>query len=177
MKFEDLAKPNSFLNGPKLFFELLHSVFSKDVIVLEEDEVVHNNLEITSNPVIVEKTVIVWDRYSSWQNLVRKIAYIKLVRNWKIKKKRDHFSVEHHNLKSQTPISKRIKILPLAPIIVNNLIKVGGRIRHAKIPDQQKHQTILPAAYHVKSLIVIHFHEKYHHCGRDQTLASIREEF
>ena len=82
LKFEDLAKPNSFL---KFLFEPLHSVFSKDDIVLEEDEVVHNNLEITSNPVIVQKTVIVWDRYST--SLVRHIAYIKLmIRNWKIKK-------------------------------------------------------------------------------------------
>ena len=65
LKFEDLAKPNSFLNGPKFLFEPLRSAFSKDDIVLEEDEVVHNSLEITSNPVIVQKTLILWDRYSS----------------------------------------------------------------------------------------------------------------
>ena len=55
LKFEDLAKPNSFLNGPKFLFEPLRSVFSKDDVVLEEDEVVHNSLEITSNSVIVQK--------------------------------------------------------------------------------------------------------------------------
>ena len=88
-----------------------------------------------------------------------------------------HFSVEHRNLKSQTPFSKRSKILPLVPILVDNFIKVGGCIRHSNIPDQQKHQTILPAAHHVTSLVVTQFHEKYHHYGRDQTLASIREEF
>ena len=90
---------------------------------------------------------------------------------------KDHFSVQHHSLKSQTPLSKRSKILPLAPILVDNLIKVSGRIQHSNIPDQQKHQTILPAADHVTSLVVTHFHKKYHHCGHDQTLASIREEF
>ena len=57
LKFEDLAKPNSFINGPRFFFEPLHSVFSEDDISLEEDEVVHNSLEITSNPVIAQKTV------------------------------------------------------------------------------------------------------------------------
>ena len=125
-----------------------------------------------------------------------------MIRNWKIKKnkpkesfplmlnaeilyesqtllelvQKDHFSVEHRNLKSQTPLSKRSKIIPLALILVNNLIKVSGRIWHSNMPDQQK-QTILPAAHHITLLIVTHFHEKYHHCGRDQTLASIREEF
>ena len=38
-------------------------------------------------------------------------------------------------------------------------------------------QFILPEAYHVSPLVVTDFHEKYHRCGRDQTLASIREEF
>ena len=137
----------------------------------------HNSLEINSKPVIVQKTVIVWDLYSPLQNLVRHVSYIKLmIKNRKIKKNKpkesflsmlnaeilyesqntilelvqeDHFSVEHHNLESQTPLSKRNKILPLTPILVSNLIKVGGRIRHSKILDQQKHQTILPAAHHV----------------------------
>ena len=92
-----------------------------------------------------------------------------MIRNWKKKKKKPkarfplmltaeilyesqntilelvwkyHFSVEHCNLKSQTPSSKRSKILPSPPILVDNLIKVGGRIRHSNIPDQQKHQTV-----------------------------------
>ena len=87
------------------------------------------------------------------------------------------FSLEHHNLKSQTPLSKRGKILSLVTILVDKLIKVGGRIRHSNIPDQQKHQTILPTIHHVISLIVTHFHEKYHHFGRDQTLASTGKNF
>ena len=137
----------------------------------------HNSLEINSKPVIVQKTVIVWDRYSPLQNLVRHVSYIKLmIKNRKIKKNKpkesflsmlnaeilyesqntilelvqeDHFSVEHHNLESRTPLSKRSKILPLTSILVNNLIKVGGRIRHSNILDQQKHQTILSAAHYV----------------------------
>ena len=90
---------------------------------------------------------------------------------------KDHFSVEHYNLKSQTPLLKRSKILPLVKTLVNNLIKVGGGNRHSNIPHQQKHQTTLPAAHHVTSLIVSHFLKKYHYCGREQTLASVREEF
>ena len=65
----------------------------------------------------------------------------------------------HHNLKSQTPLSKHSKNLPLAPMLVNTLIKVGGRIQHSNIPDQQKHQTILLAVHHITSFIVTHLHE------------------
>ena len=150
-------------------------------------------------------TTITWDRYSLWNKLVRHTANIKLmIRKWETKKnkpkesfplmlnaeilyesqnailelvQKDHFNVEHHKKKSQKPLSKRSKILSLAPIVVNNLIKVGSSIRHSNIPDQQKHLTIFPAAYHVTLLIVTHFLEKYHYCSRDQTLTSIREEF
>ena len=55
-----------------------------DDIAIEKDEVVHNSLDIISNLVISTKTAISWDLYSSWQKLVRHIAYIKLViRNWR----------------------------------------------------------------------------------------------
>ena len=39
-----------------------------------------------------------------------------------------HFSVKHHNLKSQTLFSKRNNILSLAQVLVNNNLKVGGHI-------------------------------------------------
>ena len=136
LKFEDLAKPNNFLNGPKFLFEPLHSDFSEYDIVLEEDEVVHNNLEITSNRVMVKKNSNCYrDCYSPRQNLVRYIAYVKLmIRNWKIKKnkpkeslpfmlnaeilyesqhtilelvQKDHFSGKHHNFKSDSPLKTK----------------------------------------------------------------------
>ena len=93
---------------------------------------------------------------------------------WLVQK--DHLVLEHHNLKSHT-LSERSIILPLALILVNNLTEVGGRIRHSNITDQEKQQTIFWAAHHFILLIVIYFQEKYHYCGRDQTLASIRERF
>lgn len=62
----------------------------------------------------------------------------------------DHFSEEHHNLNSGKSLSKFSNIWPLAPILVNNLVKVGGRIQHSNIQDQQKHKKHLPAAHHVK---------------------------
>ena len=34
LKFEDLTKPNSFLNGPKFLFEPLRGVFSKYEVVI-----------------------------------------------------------------------------------------------------------------------------------------------
>ena len=90
---------------------------------------------------------------------------------------KETFTSEYQCLKSNSPLKIRSKLLQLSPILVNNLIKVGGRLRHSNLPQYHKHQTILPANHHVTTLIINHFHENYHHCGRDQTLAVIREQF
>ena len=39
---------------------------------------------------------------------------------------KDHFEIEHHDLKPQTPLSKCNKVLPLAPILVDKVINVVG---------------------------------------------------
>ena len=36
---------------------------------------------------------------------------------------------------------------------------------------------MLPAVHHITSLAITQLHEKYHHCGQDQILVAIREEF
>ena len=54
LKFKESAKQSSFLTGPKFFFEPLNSASLIDYLTTEEDEVVHNGLEITSNPFIVQ---------------------------------------------------------------------------------------------------------------------------
>ena len=66
-------------------------------------------------------------------------------------------------------------MLQLAPLLVNNLIKVGRRLKQLNLSENHKHQVILPANHHVTTLIVNHFHEIYNHRGSDQTLASIGE--
>ena len=40
-------------------------------------------------------------------------------------------------------LSKRSKLLPLNPIVVDNLIRVGGRIGQSYLPFKQKHQILL----------------------------------
>ena len=62
------------------------TAFSKDDIANEENEIVHDSLEKTSNLVIVPKKVILWDRYSSWQKGLRNIYIDLITRHWKLKK-------------------------------------------------------------------------------------------
>ena len=64
------------------------------------------------------------------------------------------------------------------PILDNNIIKVGGRLKNIiGIPNNLKHQIILPRHHPVTDLLILLYHKSNHHCGRDQTLALLRERY
>ena len=54
------------------------------------------------------------------------------------------------------------------------IIRVGGRIRHADVPYDEKHPVILPKKGHVTELVIRHHHTKNRHQGRGITHAGIR---
>ena len=143
-----------------------------------------------------------WERYSPFTKLIRHIALMKLfVRKWKSKTQscirlkltapllqesrtaifelvqRKNFSSELKYLQVSNVVPNQSKLLQLNPILDKSLIKVGGRLKHANIPNQSKHQIILPAKHHVTSLIIQHYHEISYHSGRDQTLSLIRQSY
>ena len=54
------------------------------------------------------------------------------------------------------------------------LLRVGGRIRNADLPDDVKHPYILPRKSHVTELIVRHYHQQVKHQGRGINHGAIR---
>ena len=68
--------------------------------------------------------------------------------------------------------------MTLNQILDNNIIKVGGHLKNIiGIPNNLKHQIILPRHHPVTDLLILHYHKSNHHCGRDQTLALLRERY
>ena len=55
------------------------------------------------------------------------------------------------------------KIAILHPIFHNGLIKVGGRIRYANIPEEPKHQVILSKNHRRPQLILRNIHKNNSH--------------
>ena len=72
-------------------------------------------------------------------------------------------------------LSKRSKLLPLNPIVVDNLIRVGGRIGQSHLPFEQKHQILLTKEHFLSTLLVLDKHERNYSIGREQTLSLLRE--
>ncbi|XP_055958534.1 uncharacterized protein LOC130013669 [Patella vulgata] len=54
------------------------------------------------------------------------------------------------------------------------ILRVGGRIKHAKVPGVAKHPIIIPKKGHVTNLIICHHHNRIQHQGRGITHHEIR---
>ena len=60
----------------------------------------------------------------------------------------------------------------------DKLIRVGGRLQFSELPEETKHQIILPAKHPVVDKIIAHTHEiQALHAGPETTLAILREKF
>ena len=73
--------------------------------------------------------------------------------------------------------TKNRKLIQLQPVLKNDLICVGGRLKHAQIPTESKHQVIIPSNHHLTYLLLLYIHQNNHHCGRDQLLGLSRERY
>ena len=57
------------------------------------------------------------------------------------------------------------------------LLRVGGRLKNSTLPFAIKHQIILPGSHPAVKLLVRHFHQIYHHPGKQHLLSLLRQEF
>jgi len=65
----------------------------------------------------------------------------------------------------------------LSPILNDGVLRVGGRLENALIPESQKHPIILPGSHHVTKLLLRHHHTALGHSGSDMVLNSVRKQF
>ena len=65
----------------------------------------------------------------------------------------------------------------LNPILVDGVIRVGGRLERAPISFITKHPMILPPKHHVTELVIRHYHHQEGHSGARQVLSTIQQKF
>ncbi|XP_025420904.1 uncharacterized protein LOC112691007 [Sipha flava] len=77
---------------------------------------------------------------------------------------RQVFAEEIAKLSNGHSCSKPFRMLDLF-IDRDELLRVGGRLRHADIPYMQKHPVLLPSHHRLTDLIIDHHHRMLHHPG------------
>ena len=96
---------------------------------------------------------------------------------------RQSFSEELEDLKKEDKTSgqcvkKSSSIVKFKPMLCEHgLLRVSGRISEAPSTFDSKHQMILPQNHHVTTLIIRFYHQQLGHCGQEQLLSRLREEF
>ena len=65
----------------------------------------------------------------------------------------------------------------LSPVLIDGIVRVGGRLQRAAISAAAKHPPILPGNHPVNGLIVKHHHLTEGHVGTNHVLASVRQKF
>ena len=76
------------------------------------------------------------------------------------------FPQDYTSLMQSGSVQKSSRLASLDPFMEDGLIKVGGRLRKANLPDANKHPVILPKSSHISSLIIRREHCLLGHVGR-----------
>ncbi|XP_055589611.1 uncharacterized protein LOC129741843 [Uranotaenia lowii] len=87
------------------------------------------------------------------------------------------FAKEYADLLNNRPISNSSKIASLNPVMVDGLIRVGGRLRNAAIHESRKHPFILDHRHPFTTTVMIYYHQNLLHAGQQLLIASVRERF
>ena len=74
-------------------------------------------------------------------------------------------------------VKKSSSVFSLEPVLIDGVLRVRGRLRRASLPQDAKHQIILPKNHHVTNLIVRHYHLLSGHSGREYVLSLLRGKF
>lgn len=184
--------------------EILLNNITNNTNTLISNEVENVNTDMhKSNP----KPFINWEYYSSLNKLLRHISwFVKLKNNW-LKAKRGEQDREKFTYISTNELRESLtfvikvsqtetytdtlsqllknnvlnssnKLLSLSPFInKDSIICVGGRLKHANIPFESKHQIIISKDHPLSSLLITDLHTKNAHVGRDHTLSLLREKY
>ena len=201
--FQNLNEHCRWFNGPEFLVddesEWPKETFDKSV---ENASTSINQVNISPQ----YQSFINWNYYSNFYKLIYHVAsLLKLKRHWTkrhrnqpsnvnfniftvkeieesinvivCESQKEYYPREFNSLPMTKLVSKDSKLLSLHPLLIDNIIRVGGRNKHANVPFNQKHQMIIHKNHPLSKLVIKHTHESNFHCGREQTLSILRNKY
>lgn len=74
-------------------------------------------------------------------------------------------------------MKKSSQIFKLSPVLEDGILRVGGRLGRAALPEDAKHPAILTKELHVSDILLRHIHRQVGHGGRNYMLSKLRERY
>ncbi|XP_062549772.1 uncharacterized protein LOC134214408 isoform X2 [Armigeres subalbatus] len=88
------------------------------------------------------------------------------------------FSNEWHLLRKGKPVTEKSRLRWFHPFLADNqLIRIGGRLDHANISYDTRHQILLPGKHRFSMLLVKYFHEKHLHAAPQLLISILRTRY
>ncbi|KAK7882611.1 hypothetical protein WMY93_028785 [Mugilogobius chulae] len=87
------------------------------------------------------------------------------------------FGKELVALKLGQGIKRNSSIFKLNPVLEQGILRVGGRLSRAALPEESKRPAILNKDHHVTKLIIREVHENLAHGGRNHVLSKLRTKY
>ncbi|MGH0117086.1 UNVERIFIED_CONTAM: hypothetical protein FKN15_030931 [Acipenser sinensis] len=87
---------------------------------------------------------------------------------------RKKFPEEISTLQKGESVKKSSHIYKLNPVLQDGVLRVGGRLSRAAMPEESKHPAILSKDLHVAELILREIHQDVGHSGRNHMLSKLR---
>ena len=189
-------------SGPKFLWEPEHMWPNAAVEELEEDDNEIRKLPTVMFVSSASQIDVLLQRYSSWYRLIKVMSWVLRFVQRSRKKvsaylkastlqlveiqqtsqeivrlvQSQHFH-EYLCLKEGRQVKCNSKLASLSPILIDGVIRVGGRIHRAPIAFKAAHPMVLPKSHHVSILIVRYYHYVLGHAGREHVLSVIRQSF
>ncbi|XP_033105089.1 uncharacterized protein LOC117107502 [Anneissia japonica] len=139
-------------------------------------------------------------RYSTWTKLLKGLAWLLKFKKYLLKKRKGSDAgtlphtlslkelkqaemeiiklVQHQEFGDDLCCKNRGKsIQKLNPVVIDGILRVGGRICNAPIDSDLKHPIILPSNHHVTELLIQYHHLIVGHSGAGMTWSSSRERY
>ena len=136
-----------------------------------------------------------FERFSTWRSILRAMGRLIHTARAAAKTSQEHtadvlwqtkavvirsvqqeaYKEEIRCLEKGGKLSRQSPLKKLNPTIdEDGLLRIGGRISSADLPNYEKHPLIIPKSSHIATLLVRHYHEEVAHQGRHFTEGVIR---
>lgn len=90
---------------------------------------------------------------------------------------KEKFSEEIASLKKGQSVKRSSPLYKLNPILQDDILRVGGRMSRAAMPEDGKQPIILSKDFHIAELILQQIHKETGHGGRNHMLSELRQRF
>lgn len=90
---------------------------------------------------------------------------------------RQYFQEELEALRSGRPVKNSSKLSAFCPVLINEAICVGGKLKHAPVTSQAIHPLLVPSEHPVAVVLIRHYREILGHAVREHVLSALRQKF